>query len=94
MPFLPVLIKLKSRENNYLIFIVSHVNIRFFLFCFLSYFSLLARSQTCFETIVRVMLIMLRKNTRNNILIGGMRVCERDQRLNESILSVSAVTRK
>ena len=31
------------------------------------------------------MLIMLRKNTRNNILIGGMRVCERDQRLNESI---------
>ena len=48
-------------------------------------FSLLARSQTCFDTIVRVMLIMLRKNTRNNILIGGMRVCERDQRLNESI---------
>ena len=46
---------------------------------------LLARSQTCFDTIVRVMLIMLRKNTRNNILIGGMRVCERDQRLNESI---------
>ena len=32
-------------------------------------FSLLARSQTCFDTIVRVMLIMLRKNTRNNILI-------------------------
>ena len=31
------------------------------------------------------MLIMLRKNTRNNIHIGGMRVCERDQRLNESI---------
>ena len=61
---------------------------------FLSYFSLLARSQTCFDTIVHVMLIMLRKNTRNNILIGGMRVCERDQRLNESILSVSAVARK
>ena len=52
---------------------------------FLSYFSLLARSQTCFDTIVRVMLIMLRKNTRKNILIGGMLVCERDQRLNESI---------
>ena len=48
-------------------------------------FSLLARSETCFDTIVRVMLIMLRKNTRNNILIGGMRVCERDQRLNESL---------
>ena len=48
-------------------------------------FSLLARSQTCLDTIVRVMLIMLRKNTRNNILIGGMRVCERDQRQNESI---------
>ena len=25
MPFLPVLIKLKSRENNNLVFIVSHV---------------------------------------------------------------------
>ena len=42
-------------------------------------FSLLVRSQTCFDTIVRVMLIMLRKNARN------MRVCERDQRLKESI---------
>ena len=52
---------------------------------FIIFFSLLARSQTCFDTIVRVMLIMLRKNTRNNILIGGLRVCERDQRLNESI---------
>ena len=31
------------------------------------------------------MLIMLCKNTRNNILIGGMRVCARDERLNESI---------
>ena len=46
------------------------------------FFSLLARSQTCFDTIVRVMLIMLRKNTRNNVLTGGMRVCEIDQRLN------------
>ena len=52
---------------------------------FYNIISLLARSQTCFDTIVRVMLIMLRKNTRNNILIGGMRVCERDQHLNESI---------
>ena len=50
-------------------------------------FPLLARSQslTCFDTIVRVMLIMLRKNTQNNILIGGMRVCERDQRLNSDL---------
>ena len=82
MPFLPVLIKLKSRENNNLIFIVSHVTRRInHPVFFLSYFfiSLLARSQT-FDTIVRVMLIMLRKNTRNNILIGGMHVCERDQR--------------
>ena len=53
----------------------------FFFVCVFFVFSLLARSQTCFDTIVRVMLIMLRKNTRNNILIGGMRVCERDQRL-------------
>ena len=84
MPFLPVLIKLKSRENNYLIFIVSHVTRRIKHPFFIIFF----------DTIVRVMLIMLRKNTRNNILIGGMRVCERDQRLNESILSVSAVTHK
>ena len=41
--------------------------------------------ETCFDTIVRVMLNILRKNTRNNILFGGMRVCERDQRLNASI---------
>ena len=62
----------------------------------------LARSQTFYlrdhklvliPSTVRVMLIMLRKNTRNNVLIGGMRVCERDQRLNESIQR-SAVTRK
>ena len=52
---------------------------------FIIFFSFLARSQTCFDTVVRVMLSMLRKNTRNNILIGGMRVCERDQRLKESI---------
>ena len=46
-------------------------------------FSLLARSQTCFDTIVRDMLIMLRKNTRNNILIGGMRVSVRERSTSE-----------
>ena len=73
MPFLPVLIKLKSRESHCFTCDMKDKTSVFFIYIF----SLLAQSQTCFDTIVRVLLIMLRKNTRNNI--GGMRVCERDQ---------------
>ena len=64
-------------SGKIIIFIVSHVTVRIKHPFFIIFFHYLRDHK--FDTIVRVMLLMLRKNTRNNIIIGGMyaRVQER-----------------
>ena len=93
MPFLPVLIKLKSRENNNLIFIVSHVTWRIkhpFFIIFFHYLRdhklvLIPLSVLCWLCCVRIHEI---------IFLLAACACAREINVWTKVFSVSAVTRK